>query len=52
MSQADAALESLEGEGIVLRGRFTPPGRVVVCPTGSASRQNGVIDVCCRAFIG
>lgn len=24
-SQADAALEALEGEGIVLRGRFTPP---------------------------
>lgn len=25
VSQADAALEALEGEGIVLRGRFTPP---------------------------
>ena len=25
VSQTDAALEALEGEGIVLRGRFTPP---------------------------
>lgn len=25
VNQADAALEALEGEGVVLRGRFTPP---------------------------
>ncbi|MCA9111877.1 MAG: DEAD/DEAH box helicase, partial [Planctomycetaceae bacterium] len=27
VEQADAALEALEGEGVVLRGRFTPEGR-------------------------
>ena len=28
LGQAEAALEALEGEGVVLRGRFTPAGRL------------------------
>lgn len=43
-SQTDAALQALEGEGVVLRGRFTPqpaPGEISFDQVKVTSSQNG-----------
>ena len=37
LNQADAALEALEGEGVVLRGRFTPAARAQVNDSAPAT---------------
>lgn len=54
-SEADAALEALEGEGVVLRGRFTPDGTAVNDPQSEfgehedPATSNGPVGESCRA---
>lgn len=40
-SQADASLEALEGEGVVLRGRFSPPESEIRDPKSVADGSDG-----------
>ena len=50
VSQSNAALEGLEGEGIVLRGQFRPPAESV--PTGDAEPATGPeIEWCHRRLL-
>jgi ATP-dependent Lhr-like helicase len=52
LSQAEATLEALEGEGVVLRGRFTPTDEPVIpSSTGSPTASPVPIEWCHRRLL-